>query len=129
MDTVIKTIGDVSVVAFVSLCVAILSVSILIRAVARKRVKVLDRNRPSLGILSTFRWFLGKENRDIVDVVARDLRLDAREMNQQGQRPWSISLVITRHSISVVSAILLDGLSRLFKTMFTVPVRFWRRDD
>ena len=63
--------------------------------------------------LQMFRWFLGRNHREVVDCTIRDLVLDGREMAEQGRSAWSIRFVILCRSLTTMGAIMLGGLHGL----------------
>jgi hypothetical protein len=53
-------------------------------------------------MLRSFRWMVGKSNRDIIDLTVADLQRDAREMLANGMPGWYISACLLLAAIRSV---------------------------
>jgi hypothetical protein len=68
-----------------------------------------------LSALNGFRWFLGRENREIVELALGDLKKDVRELEAEGRGHAFINAVVLWRTLCTAVSIVCDGLERVLR--------------
>src|SRR5207249_2177846 len=73
--------------------------------------------RTAVRILSAFKYFCGKENREIVEIVMADIRRDVRQLRNEKRGPLFIRTVVLCRIGGTVLPIIWDLLIRILKSI------------
>jgi hypothetical protein len=84
------------------------------RTFAHPVSNTFHKRSPVLKLLRLFSWFCSKENRRHIELVATDLKKDARQMREHGHDRFFIGTVLLWHAVfGTMLPILWDGGCRL----------------